>query len=327
MKTAKLGIIGLGFVGQLHLQHSLKLANGQVVAVADSSTKALEKAKALGIKKTFSNYNDLLGDSEVDAVIISLPTHLHLKCTQQAAEAKKNVFLEKPIAANVEDAKEIISSVERNGVKLMIGYPMRFNRSFLKIKEDLENGLIGDVENAHATYISSGPFFARAEGHSPVPVPDWWFNTDYTGGGVFMDLGVHMINLLRMFFGEIVDITGQFGHRFNMDFEDSGMCLARFTSGTLAAINVGWFSQEYLLKVDLLGSVKHVSFGHMPQSAITNMYQMLTKGISSFNQPHFDELQYFCDCIVKDEAPRSTGLDGLRDLEAISKAYKNAIMV
>ena len=51
-----------------------------------------------------------------------------------------------------------------------------------------------------------------------LPVPDWWFNTVYTGGGVLVDLGSHIINLLRWFFGEIVEIKGQFGHRFSMDF-------------------------------------------------------------------------------------------------------------
>ena len=105
------------------------------------------------------------------------------------------------------------------------------------------------------------------------------------------------------------------------------MRLARFESGSVAVINVGWFSQEYLLRVDLLGSVRNVSVEHMPPSAVSTVYQMLTKGISSFNQPHFDELQYFVDCLVKDVAPSPTGLDGLRDLEAISKAYKNRIFL
>jgi hypothetical protein len=65
----------------------------------------------------------------------------------------------------------------------------------------------------------------------------------------------------------------------------------------------------------------------MPPSGVSTAYQMFTKGISSFNQPHFDELQYFVDCLAKDETPNSTGLDGLRDLEAISKAYKNRISI
>jgi predicted dehydrogenase len=327
MKTVKLGLIGLGFIGQLHLAHSLKIANAQMVAVADSWPKALERAKALGVKKTYTAYTDLLKDPDVEAVLISLPTHLHLKCSREAAEAGKDIFLEKPIAANVEDAKEIISAVERNHVKLMMGYPMRFNKDFRAIKKQLDEGLLGDVENAHATCISSGPFFARAEGTAPAPVPDWWFNPQQTGGGVMMDVGVHIINLLRMFFGEIGDVKGQFGHRFNMDFEDSAMCLARFECGCLAAINVGWYSQQYLMKIDVHGSVKHASVGQVPHSPVSNAYHMLRKGISPFNQPHFDELKYFVDCIANDQTPDSSGLDGLKDLEAISKAYKNIIQL
>jgi len=327
MKTVNLGIIGLGAIGQLHLKHSLKLANAQVVAVADTSISALEKARASGIKQTFTDYTELLKDPQIDAVLISLPTHLHLKCSQQAAEAKKDIFLEKPIALTIEEAKDVISAAERNSVKLMIGYPMRFNKKFANLRDDMAKGLIGDVENAHATCISSGPFFHRAIDNSPAPVPDWWFNTKLTGGGVLMDLGCHIINLLRWYFGEVVDIKGQFGHRFSMDFEDSAMCLARFNSGSVALINVGWFSQGYLLKLDFLGSVRNVSVQHVPPSAVSTAYQMLRKGISSFNQPHFDELQHFVDCLVKEEAPISTGIDGLRDLEAIFKAYTNQIIL
>ncbi|HSV49616.1 MAG TPA: Gfo/Idh/MocA family oxidoreductase, partial [Candidatus Acidoferrales bacterium] len=182
-----------------------------------------------------------------------------------------------------------------------------------------------DVENAHATYISAGPFVHRADGHSPAPVPEWWFNKQLTGGGVFVDLGCHIINLMRMLFGEVVDIKSQFGYRYHMDFEDSAMCLARFSSGTLAVINVGWYSQEYLMRLDLLGSVRHASVEHMPPPTMSQLYQMLRKGISEFNQPHFDELQYFANCVANDVAPSPSGLDGLRDLEAISQAYKSTI--
>jgi predicted dehydrogenase len=325
LKNLKLGIIGLGSVGQVHLKHSLKLADTELVAVADVSAKALFRAECLGAKKTYKDYTDLIKDPQVDAVVISLPTHLHLQCARQAAEAKKHVFLEKPIAANTQYAKEIISAAQRNNVKLMVGYPLRFSKAFIGLKADLENGLVGDAVNAHATYVCSGPFSARAEGTAPSPVPEWWFNTQSTGGGALIDLGSHLINLMRWFFGEIIDIKGVFGHRFMMDFEDSAMCLAKFANGSVAAINVGWFSQQYLLKVDLLGSVRNVSAEHLPPSAMTTAYQMLRRGITDFFQPHFDELQYFVNCVNCDEKPESSGEDGLRDLEAICKAYKNPI--
>jgi len=325
VRTVKLGIIGLGYIGKIHLRHCFKIPNVKVLAVADVSTKALNSAKKDGVKKLFNNYSDLLKDSEVEAVIIGLPTHLHLKCAEEAAEAGKTIFLEKPMARNVDEAKEIISVAQRNSVKLMMGYPMRFNEQFGSIKEQMEKGLLGDVENAHATFISSGPFFHRAEGYTPVPVPDWWFNKELTGGGVLVDMGSHIINLMRWYFGEITDIRSYLGYRFNMDFEDSAMCLAKFGSGTVGLINVGWFSQQYSLKLDFFGSAKNVNIKHSPSNQLAAAVQMLITGKSKFFQAYVDELRHFIDCIINDLSPASSGKDGLKDLEAISLAYKNQI--
>jgi len=327
MHTAKLGIIGLGYVGQIHLRHSLKLPNAKIVAVADLSKRALTKAKDAGVKKIFSDYKNLIEDPEIDGVIIALPTHLHLQCAKQAAEAKKHVFMEKPIARSLEEAKEIVSVAENNSVKLMIGYPLRFDAEFLDLRKKIKQGILGDVEVAYASYISSGPFFHRAEGYAPTPVPEWWFNKDLTGGGVLIDLGSHVINLLRWYFGEIIDIRAHFEHRLNMDLEDSAVCLARFDTGTVGLINVGWFSQEYQLKLELLGSVKHAVVHHRPSNLLSTAAQMLTTGMSRFHHAHYSELQYFANCLIKDLQPSPSGEDGLKDLEAIAQAYRNELIL
>jgi predicted dehydrogenase len=323
MKTVKLGIIGLGYIGKVHYGHCLKMPEVEVAAVADVSEKALNNVKKAGVKKTFTNYEDLLKEPEIDGVVIGLPTHLHLRCAVQAAEAGKNIFLEKPIARSVDEAQAIISAAQKNSVKLMMGYPLRFDKTLCAVKEQMNKGLLGDIVNAHAVSISTGPFFHRAEGHAPVPVPDWWWNQELTGGGVLLDLGSHIINLLRWYFGEITDIKSYLGHRFNMDFEDSALCLAKFTSGTVATINVGWFSQAYTLKIDFMGSVKSAVAQHPTTSPVVTAIQMLISGKSKFRQPHFDELKHFVNCIINDEAPSITGYDGLADLTAIQTAYKN----
>lgn len=325
VRTVKLGIIGLGYIGQIHHQHSLKIPNAEVVAVADVSTKALNKAKKSGVKKTFTKYEELLKDTEIDAAIISLPTYLHLESAIQAAEAGKNIFLEKPMARTVKEAKEILSAVQKNSVKLMMGYPLRFSKELCSVKDKIDQGLIGDVENVLATFVSSGPFFHRAEGYAPVPVPTWWWNKDLTGGGVLIDVGSHIINLLRWYFGEIADIRSYLGYRFNMDFEDSAVCLAKFESGPVAVIDVGWFSQGYTLKIDFLGSIATTSAEHSPSNKFLTAIQMLATGRSKFYQPHFDELQYFLNCLISDLSPSPSGQDGLKDLEAISQAYNNQI--
>lgn len=325
MRKLRLGIIGLGYIGNVHLRHSLKLNNASLVAVSDMSKRALKNARNAGVKKTFDNYEQLLKDPEIDAVIIALPTHLHLQCARLAAEERKHIFLEKPMARTVQESQEIISAAERNCVKLMIGYQFRFNPTFRNLKERINAGTLGDVEIAYATNISSGPFFHRMQDYAPTPVPEWWFNKELTGGGPLIDLGSHMINLLRWYFGEITDIKSHLSYRFNLDFEDSATCLAKFESGTLGIISVGWFSEVSNVQVELFGTNQQTRIQHRAPNSLLTAVQMLTMGRSKFYESHFNELQYFVKCLMKDRPPSPSGQDGLRDLEAITRAYKNEI--
>ncbi len=140
-----------------------------------------------------------------------------------------------------------------------------------------------------------------------------------------MDMGSHLINLMRWYFGEITEIKSHLGYRFNMDFEDSAMCLAKFESGTVALVNVGWFSQQYTLKVDFFGSVKNLTAIHSPPNPLVGAIQMLATGKSKFYQAHIDELRNFIDYLISGIPPKSSEQDGLRDMEAIDLAYKNQI--
>ncbi len=145
MKKIGLGLIGLGYVGRIHLRNSLKLAHARLVAVSDISRKALREAERIGAKKTFTKYERLLECPEIDAVIIALPTHLHKQSAIDVAESGKHIFLEKPIARNVLEAKEIIAAAERNDVELMIGYPLRFHQEFSELKEKIKSGELGEI--------------------------------------------------------------------------------------------------------------------------------------------------------------------------------------
>ena len=324
MKKVNLGIIGLGYVGQIHLRNALRLDAAKVVAVADVSKKTLDKAKGVGVPKAYSDYNQLLKDTEVDAVVIALPTHLHLQCSLSAAESGKHIFLEKPMARNPAEAQQILSIARKNSVSLMIGYPLRFNRSFRSLKEKITRGVLGDVEVAQATYISSGPFMHRAEGYAPIPVPDWWFKKELTGGGVLIDLGSHLINLLRWYFGEVTQVTSYLRHRFNLDLEDGAICVAKFASGPTAIINVGWFSQAYKLQVELLGSASHVTGQHKPLGALSTITQILATGTTEFFRPHLVELQHFVTSINNDLTPSPSGEEGVKDLQVIQAAYESS---
>jgi len=317
-------LIGLGYVGKTHLRHSINLTDARLVAVSDISKKALANARRMGIRDTLFDYQQLLKKPNIDAVIIALPTHLHRSCALYAVEAGKDIFLEKPLARNPVEGREIVSSAEKHGRKLMVGYHLRFVPSFCGLKEQLLTGSLGEVQTAIATFVGTGPMIMhRAEGHAPRPVPSWWFNKELTGGGAIMDLGCHLINLLRWYFGEIVDIRSYLGHRFNLDIEDHATCVAKFASGQIAVINVGWFSLDHQLRVELLGTVRNASTEIKPPNKIMHAIQLLTGRSSKFYLPHFWELEHFVRCVKNDVTPTPSGTDALKDLEVISKAYAN----
>lgn len=325
MKNVRLGLIGLGFIGEVHLRDSLKVPNATITCVADTSKRALKRAHSVpGIENTYADYNDLLKDDSVDGVIIALPTHLHAQCSCAAAESGKHILLEKPIARNSVEGERIVKVAEKNSVKLMLGYPLRFHSSAILLKEQIENGNVGDPVTAYATFVNSGPFQHRTQDHAPVPVPEWWFNKELVGGGALIDNGSHMINLLRWYFGDITNIKAHLGHRFNLDFEDSAFCVAKFASGTTAVINVGWFSQMYQQKIEVFGSVKHATFNNIPPKRVVAAIQMLSTNTTSFFQAHTAVLEHFAFCILNDLKPSPSGIDGLKDLQAIELAYKNS---
>ena len=324
-KKVGLGLIGLGYIGKVHLRQCLNLESAKLVAASDISKKALNFAKKMGAKNVFTEYQQLLKDPSIDAVIIALPTHLHASCAESVAEAGKDIFLEKPLARNVTEGKEIVSIAKRNGVKLMVGYDMRFFPPFRGLKAKIQNGTLGDIQIAYGTNIGAGPFFHRAELGIPRPVPHWWFQKELTGGGALMDLGCHIINLFRWYFGEVTSIRTYLGYRYNLDIEDHATCIAKFVSGPVGVITVGWFSQEIQKKVELLGTVKHALAGHTPKNRILAAIKLLTTNSTKNKSTYFKELQHFVHCVRHDLPPSPSGNDALRDLEAISLAYKSEI--
>jgi len=327
LRIINLGLIGLGGIGRTHFNNSMHLKNARLIAVADISKKARNFAKAKGIKEVYADYEKLLENPAVDCVIISLPTFLHARCAVMAAEHGKHIFIEKPLARNVKEGKEIISKVRKAGVRTMVGYPMRFS-DFAKIKKEIDSGYFGDIVSVSATNVGSGPFFARiSDVFIPSPVPSWWFDPKLIGGGALIDLGSHMINLLLWYFGdEITSVKSILGHRFNMPFEDHALCFIKFRQGISAIINVGWYSLEKIVKVELFGTSKTILMASEPPKMHARILHMLGIRPLLEYKAFYNELDYFVRRIISDRAPSPSAAEAVRDLEIISLAYKNQLL-
>jgi len=338
----KVGVIGLGQQGRLHLYNCKHIEGVNIVAVADQSKKLLRKAEVLGVKKLYTDYRDMLKKSdELDAVIVALPNFLHLESVSLALESGLDVFVEKPLAPTVEECNNIVRSVEKSGRKLMVGHCMRFLGAIEKMKDHIAKGRIGSIEAITAEEILNGPF---SHGAVPTPVPEWWFNPEGTGGGVLLDLGYHMIDLFRFFAGDAEAIFSCLDHKMNLPMEDSALVLLRSkNSNVKGVINVGWYQKSIFPSFNFRfiahGNAGFTSTEHfIPTNMYVHAIREGTKNLfrrivgkkirvlsySYYYEQYIKELALFFDSLTTNSDPPVTAIDGLKTIEVISQAYSRA---
>jgi len=334
----KIGVIGLGKMGMLHMINATRFRNVVIVAAADASKKRLHNAAVLGAKNLFSDFRELL-ELDLDAVIISLPNFLHRESIELALENGMNVFVEKPMARTTEECRSIVNAVEKSGRKLMVGHCMRFFDMVREMKGTLDNGNLGQLENVTLENIVSGPF---SYGDIPQPVPEWWFDPEKVGGGALLDIGYHLIDLYRFFAGDCHLLSSHLKHKFNMPVEDTAIAVVQSDkSSSSGIIHVGWYQQMVLsrndMRVILHGDYAYISseqfepsnvYAYAIKEGVKNVFRKIGgRRIRplTFSQ-HLDayeqELKHFFNCLEKDLEPSVTAIDGLRTLEVIEEAYR-----
>jgi predicted dehydrogenase len=154
-----------------------------------SESKAEEAAAALGIGKAYGSYEELLADSDIEAVYIPLPNHLHAEWTEKAAAAGKHVLCEKPVAMSSEQARHMIQACREAGVKFMEAFMYRLHPMWVEAKRMVDSGVIGDLLAVQSffSYRNVDPSNIR--------------NIAEFGGGSLMDVGCYPVNVFRMLFG------------------------------------------------------------------------------------------------------------------------------
>lgn len=312
----KVGAIGLGNMGKLHFMNMLRMKDIKVVAVADKIKKNMGIAKEHNIH-IYDDYRKLIDREDLNAVIISLPNFLKEESITYAAEKNLDVFVDKPLARNVAEARGIVKKVKAQGIRLMTGVNYRYFDSVQKLKRMLDEGRIGDVVIATSDLILNGPF-----SHSliPKPVPEWWFSKEKAGGGALLDLGYHLIDILNWMLGDLRIEHSSLGYRFQLPIEDSAtLILISGKSSTKCCVNVGWFSRsifpDFNFRVNLHGSVGNASTDHFSPRSLRlhaikeGTYNLLRKATGRkvsflsytyYYRSFFKVLELFFESIKKD---------------------------
>jgi 1,5-anhydro-D-fructose reductase (1,5-anhydro-D-mannitol-forming) len=205
MKTIRWGIIGCGEVCEVKSGPAFRKApySALTAVMRRDGAKAADFARRHGVPRWYDDADRLIADPEVDAIYVATPPDSHAQYALKAARAGKPVYVEKPMARNRGECESMLSACRKAGVPLYVAYYRRALPRFLKVKDLLDAGAIGTVRSVSVTLSQEPGRAYRDPAHPP-----WRVVPDISGGGLFLDLASHTLDLLDYLLGPIVEAKG-----------------------------------------------------------------------------------------------------------------------
>jgi myo-inositol 2-dehydrogenase / D-chiro-inositol 1-dehydrogenase len=317
-------VLGAGRIGRIHATNLARAVTGaQLVAVADVNVVAAEQlVEALGGGRAYADYRELLASDDVEAVAICTPTSTHFEVIMAAAAAGKKIFTEKPIDLALSKIDEINAAVDRLGVPLMVAFQRRFDPDFSTIRQMVQSGAIGDV---HIVRISSRDSSPPPEAFIP------------TSGGLFMDMTIHDLDLVRYLVGS--EVTGVFARAAVLvdpmfaryDDWDTAVLTVTFANGAIGAIdNSRKTAYGYDQRAEVFGSKGMVTAGNHAvdhhtyfDEAGRHSAPLLGFFPDRYQEAYRLEMQAFVDAARSGSRMPVTGHDG-RQAVVIAKAAEQS---
>jgi len=319
----KAAVIGVGNMGKHHARLYSQLPGSKLVAVSDVN-EDVGKEMALQFScKYYKDYKEMLAKERIDVVSIVVPTKLHKDVAMACMNAKKHVLVEKPIADNVADAKEMIESAKKNKVKLAVGHIERFNPAVQKLKELVDEGKLGKITS----------LMAKRVGLFPPQIKD---------ANVVIDLATHDIDVFSYILGkEPTRIYASAGHALINKREDYAEIFLGY-NGTNGMIQVNWITPVKIRNLSVTGTKGYAELNYITQelTLYESKYERKFGDFGDFvvkfgeptkidvaikkGEPLKLELESFLRAVHEDKEPLVNGDVGLRTLEIALKAIEKS---
>ncbi len=327
----KVGLVGAGFMGEMHANCHIAAKGGKLAAVCDVRKENAKKLADLAKAEVFTDYDKMLAEADIDMVDVCLPTNMHADAVVKAAKAGKHVLCEKPIALTLKDADRMIAACEKAGVQFMVAQVIRFWPEYQLLKKYFDSGELGKLRSLQMKRLS------------PPATWSWknWLNDPKLSGSALIDLHIHDADFARYLLGDPIKLdsvgTGKKGAWSHIwtnyaykgvavhaeggwDFpSDYPFCMAYraiFEKGTLD------FDCTRTPTVTLYtgtGKPKH------PKPPKPRIKGKAGSGNIADLGGYGNEIQYFLDCLNKGEAPAVTTAKDARDsLALVLKELKSA---
>jgi len=251
MEKIKLGIIGMGRMGITHYSIINNNPNIKIVSVADTSKIIINlMTKYIDNLEVYKDYNDLIDKSNLDALLVCTPTNLHFPIIKKAVTKNLHVFAEKPFTTKYDEAKELADIYNKKGLINQVGYVNRYNDCFIKAKQLIDDGVLGEIIRFKSEMFSR-TITKCNEGSG-------WRAKRENGGGVIFEMASHAIDLVNYLVGIPDKIIGtSMNQIFSKNVEDAVSSTFLYKDGKSGTIYINWSDESYRKptnKLEVFGS-------------------------------------------------------------------------
>lgn len=321
----KIAFAGTGGINKVHARAAKSLGLDLVAAVNHRPESMAEFAKEFDIAHQYDTVEALLQDGGVDALVVSTPNYLHAPQTIAALNAGVHVMVEKPMAMNAAEAEQMCAAADKSGALLMVAHCWRFHPEVQWLKRQSDK--LGKIirTKAYSVHVGWGP-------------SGWFAQKQLAGGGAMADMGVHALDTTRFLLGDPrpVSVYAKIGtHYGDYDVDDTGVIIVEWDNGTTSYIETGWWQPHsdspeagaQLYGLHGFGSVFPTRL-ELPNQA-EHKIEIVDGGFgtSESHQPQslYDaQLEYFVECVKKNQTPVPGGLEGWTNMKVVDAAYESS---
>ncbi len=325
MNKLRVGIVGLGWVSQVfHLPILTRMEDVEVVAVCDrDKSRARMISERFGMNRSYTDYQQMLAKEDLEAIHVCTSTDAHLPVTLAALQAGKDVFVEKPIARRYSEAVQMADAAREHKRKLMVGMNNRFRPDTMILKSFIEKGELGKI-----FYIKSG-WLRKLSNDNP-----WITQKDKSGGGVFLDLGIVMLDLILWMLGfpPVHRVSAKMYMHKTKSVEDSCVAFIEMKYGTSLVLETSWsfHSAQDFFYCDFFGSdgsamINPLRIHKQLHGSLVNVTPAkMETPYNLFRKSYENELRYFVGAARGLHDIISTGDEAVHRMKIVEAVYQSA---
>lgn len=321
------GIIGVGGIALKRMIPAMCQMQDEIrlLAVQDINSQVLKCAvEEYGIPNSYTKVEELLSNREIDAVYVATPLPAHFEICLKAANASKHILCEKPLCQTVKQCEELIEAADKNNIKLGVGFLMRFHAIHQKVKQLIDDGALGQVVLARAQLSHY-----KVE-YNPDGTASWRSEKAKAAGGSLMDMGIHCIDLLRYWLGDVKEIMAMTDTLTNdYDVEDTACVIMKHSNDAQSIVDACFNIKGAKNVFEVYGTNGSVfGEGTIDQLPGGKMVMNIAGEVSEYQyepvNTYCQEIRMMNRSILQNTQPLISGNEGLRNLDLVLKAYESS---